>query len=88
MFDLKTIMGKNSVGNRLMESIGQANHVLLNMKINYEPRLLAKEIQMYFETNKEAREVLIMKGNKLLPVSRCFVEGNQYIKMFIKRYLR
>ena len=46
MFDLKTIMGKNSVGNRLMESIGQANHVLLNMKFNYEPRLLAKESRL------------------------------------------
>ncbi len=88
MFDLKTITGKNSVGNRLMESIGQTNHVLLNMQINYDPRLLAKEIQAYFETNKEAREVLIMKGNKLLPVSRRFVEGNFYIKMFMKRYLR
>ena len=88
MFDLKTITGKNSVGNRLMESIGQTNHVLLNMQINYAPRLLAKEIQAYFETNKEAREVLIMKGNKLLSVSRRFVEGNFYIKMFMKRYLR
>ena len=37
MFDLKTITGKNSVGNRLMESIGQTNHVLLNMQINYAP---------------------------------------------------
>ena len=88
MFDLKTITGKNSVGNRLMESIGQTNHVLLNMKINYEPRLLAKEIQAYFEINKEAKEVLIVKGNKLLSVSRRFVEGNFYIKMFMKRFLR
>ena len=88
MFDLKTITGKNSVGNRLMESIGQTNHVLLNMQINYEPRLLAKEIQTYFEANKEAREVLIMKGSKLLPVSRRFVEGNFYFRMFIKRYLQ
>ena len=88
MFDLKTITGKNSVGNRLMESIGQTNHVLLNMKINYEPRLLAKDIQAYFEINKEAKEVLIVKGNKLLSVSRRFVEGNFYIKMFMKRFLR
>ena len=88
MFDLKTITGKNSVGNRLVESIGQTNHVLLNMKINYEPRLLAKEIQAYFEINKEAKEVLIVKGNKLLSVSRRFVEGNFYIKMFMKRFLR
>ena len=42
LFDLKTISGRGSVSNRLMESIGQTNHVVLNMTIDYEPRLLAK----------------------------------------------
>ena len=88
MFDLKSITGKNSVSNRLMESIGQTNHVILNMLTDYDARLLAKNIQAYFEANKDAKEVLIMKGNKFLSVSRRFVEGNFYIKMFIKRYLR
>ena len=88
MFDLKTIHGKSSVMNRLLESVGQTYHVLLNMTTDYEPRLLAKDVQHYFETNKEAREVLIMKGNKFLSVSRRFVEGKDYIKMFMKRYLR
>ena len=31
MFDLKTISGRNSVDNRLKESIGQTNHVVLNL---------------------------------------------------------
>ena len=88
MFDLKSIIGKNSVSNRLMESIGQTNHVLLNMLTDYDARLLAKDVQAYFEANKDAREVLIMKGNKFLSVSRRFVEGDSYIKMFMKRYLR
>ena len=88
MFDLKTISGKNSVCNRLKESIGQTNHVVLNMATNYEPRLLAKDIHTYFEINREAREVLIIKGNKFLSVSRRFVEGKDYYKMFIKRYLK
>jgi hypothetical protein len=88
MFDLKTISGKTSASSRLLESIGQTNHVVLNMIANYNPRLLAKDVQFYFETNKEAREVLIIKGNKFLSVSRQFVEGKDYIKMFIKRYLK
>lgn len=88
LFDLKTIIGKASVSNRLLESIGQTNHVLLNMTTDYEPRLLAKDIKMYFEVNKQAREVLIMKGKKFLSVSRQFVEGKDYFKMFIKRYLK
>ena len=88
LFDLKTISGRGSVSNRLMESIGQTNHVVLNMTIDYEPRLLAKDIMSYFEVNRDAREVLILKGSKFLSVSRRFVEGSDYIKMFMKRYLR
>ena len=88
MFDLKSITGKSSVSNRLMESIGQTNHVVLNMLTDYAPRLLAKDVQSYFEANTNAREVLIIRGNRILSVSRRFVEGNCYIKMFMKRYLR
>lgn len=88
MFDLKTIMGKSSAENRLLESIGQTDHVLLNMATDYEPRLLAKDVKTYFEVNKNAREVLIIKGNKFLSVSRQFVEGKDYFKMFIKRFLK
>ena len=88
MFDLKTIVGKSSVSNRLLESIGQSNHVFLNMSTDYDPRLLAKDVRTYFEVNKQAREVLIVKGKKFLSVSRQFVEGNDYFKMFIKRYLK
>ena len=88
MFDLKTISGKSSACNRLLELIGQTNHVVLNMAVNYDPRLLAKDVKTYFEVNQDGREVLIMKGNKFLPVSRRFVEGKDYYKMFIKRYLK
>ena len=88
MFDLKTIIGKSSVGNRLLESIGQTNHVILNMATDYDPRKLATDVRMYFETNNQAREVLIMKGNKFLSVSRQFVESKDYFKMFTKRFLR
>lgn len=88
MFDLKTIVGKASVSTRLFESIGQTNHVVLNMAVDYDPRLLAKDIQSYFEANQSAREVLVVRGAKFLSVSRQFVEGNNYVKMFLKRYLR
>ena len=40
-YDLKTIMGKSSAGNRLLESIGQSNRVLLNITADYNARLLA-----------------------------------------------
>jgi len=45
MYDLKTIQGKGSVFSRLVESIGQVNHVLLNMATDYDSRLLASDIK-------------------------------------------
>ena len=88
LFELKSISGKSSANNRLMESIGQTNHVMLNMLTDYDARQLAIDVKGYFEANHEAREVIIVKGNKFLSVSRSFVEGKNFVKMFMKRYLR
>ncbi len=64
MYDLKTISGKSSLENRLMESIGQTNHVLINVCTKYNPRLMATQIRSYFQVNPKAIEVLVYKGKK------------------------
>jgi hypothetical protein len=86
MFDLKTISGNNSVDNRLKDSIGQTNRVLLHIVTNYEPRPLAKSIKRYFEKNTEAKEVLVLKGKKIITVNREDTLGESYIKNFLKKY--
>jgi hypothetical protein len=40
------------------------------MATTYNPRNLAKDIRCYFESNKDAVEVMIFKGNKLLSIKR------------------
>ena len=86
MFDLKTISGNNSVDNRLSESVGQTNRVLLNMAVDYNPRQLARSIRHYFERNTESLEVLILKGKKIISIIREDVEGTSYIKYFMMKY--
>ena len=86
MFDLKTISGKNSVGNRLMESIGQSNRVLLNMPSGYNTRMLAADIKSYFELNEEALEVMILKGGKLLSIDRNDALHPSYYRIIKKRF--
>ncbi len=86
VYDLKTISGKTSVSNRLFESIGQSNRVLLNMTVDYNTRLLASDIKSYFETNLDALEVLIFKGKKMLPVNRIQVQSPDFNRVFRKRY--
>lgn len=81
-YDLKTITGRNSAGNRLMESIGQTRRVLLNMATDYNPRNLAKDIKGYFEANDDALEVLIFKGKRSISIKREFVQSAEYSKSF------
>ena len=88
LFDLKTIHGKNIVGSRLKESIGQTNRVLLNMTIDYTPSTLARNIKHYFEANIDAKEVLVFKGKKQLSVTRKSLEDNHFFKTFIRRYIK
>jgi hypothetical protein len=86
LYDLKTVYGKGSVGTQLLDSIGQTNRVLLNMTTDYNTRLLASDIKMYFETNPDAVEVLIFKGHKFFSVERTLTLSAQYHKIFRRRY--
>ena len=87
MFDLKTITGKSSVSNRLLESIGQTNRVLLNISLNYNPIALARNIKNYFEKNPNAIEVLIFKGHKMLSIIREDTRNKNFHKIFIAKYI-
>ena len=86
MFDLKTIHGKAIVGSRLIESIGQTNRVILNMTTEYNTRLMAADVRMYFETNSEALEVLIFKGKRELPITRRFALSLRFYFEFKKMF--
>ena len=86
MYDLKTIQGKSSVFNRLIESMGQTNHVLLHLNTDYNARLMGLQIRHYFETNPSAMEVLIFKGKSELSIHRRLTQNPLFLKQF-KRML-
>ena len=86
LYDLKTITGKSSVLNRLVESIGQSNHVLLNMATDYNPRQLAKDLTNYFNANPDGIEVLIFKKGKLMSITQRAVRGRNFVKTFIQNF--
>ena len=86
-YDLKTISGSNSVGNRLEESIGQARNVLLNMSTSYNARKMATEIERYFHHNSDAENILIFKGKRELLIEREQL-GNVFVPYFIRLWNR
>ncbi len=85
-FDLKTVFGKSSVGDSLLDSIGQCNCILLNMTTEYNTRQLAFAIKRYFETNDKALEILIFKGHKRIPIIRSIVNNRHFFAIFKKAY--
>lgn len=85
-YDLKTITGKASVSNRLEESIGQSNRVLINITIDYSPSILARSIRHYFERNADAIEVLVFKGGKSISVSRELSLSRSFYGIFMRKY--
>ena len=88
MYDLKTIQGKSSAINRLQESVGQCNRILLNMTTDYNTRSLAFEIKRYFEMNAEALEVLVLKGGKSISIDRYLACTTSFFRIFKKHYER
>ena len=87
-YDLKTVFGKSSVGNSLLDSIGQCDSILINMTTEYNTRQLALSIKKYFEVNKKAIEVMIFKGGKRIIVKRALATNSDFLRMFIKVYKR
>ena len=86
MFDLKTIIGKNSVGNRLKESLGQTDCVLLNLQVDYNIRRLTQEIKHYYEMSADAQEVLIYKGSKEISIKRNIALSKGFLKMMMNSF--
>lgn len=87
-YDLKTVFGKSSVGDSLIDSIGQCNRILLNMQVDYNTRSLAFAIKRYFEINEKAVEVLVFKGGRHFSIKRITVSRADYYIMFKKAYER
>ena len=88
LFDLKTITGRASLGNRLVESVDQTNRVLVNVCTTYNPRLMAIQIKNYFDANPFAVEVLVYKGKKAISVTRRFTENPLYMLLFRRKYMQ
>ena len=88
LYELKTIQGTSSASNRLSDSVGQSNHVLLNLTTRYNGGLLAVQLRSYFELNPRAIEVLIFKGKKAISIKRGFVFQKDFVRKFRCEYVK
>jgi hypothetical protein len=56
------------------------------MLTDYNARLLASDIKSYFESSRDAIEVLIFKGNKIITVKRGLACNPGFNRIFRKLY--
>ena len=56
------------------------------MTSDYNARLLASDLKSYFEINRDAIEVLIFKGNKVIAVKKGFAVNPSFNRVFRKLY--
>jgi len=85
LFDLKNITGKSIVGSRLLESVEQANRVLLNMPSDYNTRLFAADIKNYFDSNSDVLEVMVFRGKKLFSIDKAMAQSASFYRI-LKNY--
>lgn len=86
IYDLKTIQGKSSASNRLFESIGQTKNVVFNVRSNYDARQMGLDIKGYFEAFADAREVIVLKGKKMISVKRNMALSKMFPLKFRRLY--
>lgn len=87
VYDVKTIVGNNSVSSRLADSVGQTHRVILHITTDYNPREMAKEIKKFLNKNPNAVEVLVFRGNKQISVTPNMLT-HDFEKAFVSRYNR
>ena len=86
IYDLKTITGESSAINRLKESIGQCNNIIMNLATNYNSRRLGREIKQYFSMNPDAVEIMVLKGGRQVIVKKTFALSSDFVREFMMRY--
>lgn len=86
VYDLKTVYGKSSIGQSLIDSIRQCNRILLNIQTDYNTRLLISDVKRYFEVNPSGVEVLIFKGRKRISIDKFVLSHPSFYRLFKKRY--
>ena len=58
----------------------------MNVVSDYDTRLMAADIKHFFEENKQAVEVLIFKGKKVIIIDRFVATHPQFYRLLKKKY--
>ena len=86
--ELKTIYGTNSLGNRLNAANEQSDRVVINIVGNITARNVAGEIKAFYLENPHIKEIIVLKGGKLISVNYKYINRKNFKKIFMDEWAR
>ena len=81
--EAKTLNGKNSLDNRLKGGAVQSGRVIVDVIGTNDAKYISSTLKTSFEDNDKLREVILLKGGRMIKVSR-----NDIDKRFKKKFER
>ncbi len=85
-FEAKTINGKSTIKQRLLEASTQSDRVVLDIIGVSNPNDIAENVKWFFEKNDDVKEILMFKKSRPIYVSRRKFDSKNFVKKFIKEW--
>lgn len=80
----KLSTGKNSLDHNLSKAGSQSERVLIDLTQVDDTRYITSQLEKAFENNSELREVMLLKGDRLIPVKANDVINKDFASKFKK----
>ena len=80
----KTLDGANSLDHLLEKGVKQSDWIVVNVVGTNDVNYISQEIKFAFEQNDNLREILLLKGSRLIPIYKEDIKSKDYKSKFRK----
>lgn len=80
----KTLDGANSLDHLLEKGVKQSDWIVVNVVGTNDVNYISQEIKFAFEQNDNLREILLLKGSRLIPIYKKDIKSKDYKSKFRK----
>ena len=84
----KTLDGANSLDHLLEKGAKQADWVVVNIVGTNDVNYISREVKSVFEQNENLREILLLKGSRLIPILKEDIKSKDYKTKFRKIWIK
>lgn len=80
----KLSTGKNSLGHNLAKGTSQSERILVDMTGTKDTNYIAARLEEAFKNNSDLKEVMLLKGGRLISLSGLTVQRKDFKQYFKK----